>query len=159
MQNIVTLLGSLRPNEVWWTWRPPLVGGTVGWWLEDRRYPAPIEDLAPDIVRQRLLVEGYYTLYVDEPAVTRYLTGLAAELDLRTYATPSIFSASGESGSQNQGFDAFLPLVDSGVSLYVWSVQQFLSAVVFSCKRFDRRRAVGFTREYFKMTRLTHEDF
>lgn len=108
-----------------------------------------MKDLAPHITRQRLLVEGYYSIDVDRAAVDRYLRGIAAHLGLRSYAAPTIFSPAGEGQAHNQGFDAFLPLVDSGLSLYVWSAARFFSAILYTCKRFDEAAAVAFTREFF----------
>jgi S-adenosylmethionine decarboxylase len=108
-----------------------------------------VKDLAPQITRQRLLVEGFYTIDVDRDAVDRYLHGVAAHLGLRAYGEATIFSPGGEGKAENQGFDAFLPLIDSGISLYVWSSARFFSAILYTCKRFDDRSAVAFTREFF----------
>jgi|SRR5512139_461436 len=108
-----------------------------------------MRDLAPQITRQRLLVEGFYTIEVDRAAVDRYLHGVAAHLGLRAYAAATIFSPAGEGKAENQGFDAFLPLIDSGISLYVWSSARFFSAILYTCKRFDENSAVAFTREFF----------
>lgn len=108
-----------------------------------------MKDLAPHITRQRLLVEGYYTIEVDRAAVDRYLHGIAAHLGLRAYAAATIFSPGGEGRAENQGFDGFLPLVDSGISLYVWSSARFFSAILYTCKRFDEPAAVAYTREFF----------
>ena len=108
-----------------------------------------MKDLAPQITRQRLLVEGFYTIDVDRDAVDRYLHGVAAHLGLRAYGEATIFSPGGEGKAENQGFDAFLPLIDSGISLYVWSSARFFSAILYTCKRFDERSAVAFTCEFF----------
>jgi S-adenosylmethionine decarboxylase len=108
-----------------------------------------LRDLAPQITRQRLLVEGFYTIEVDRAAVDLYLHGVAAHLGLRAYGAASIFSPEGEGKRENQGFDAFLPLIDSGISLYVWSSARFFSAILYTCKRFDESAAVAFTRDYF----------
>jgi S-adenosylmethionine decarboxylase len=108
-----------------------------------------VKDLAPQITRQRLLVEGFYTIDVDRDAVDRYLHGVAAHLGLRAYGEATIFSPGGEGKAENQGFDAFLPLIDSGISLYVWSSARFFSAILYTCKRFDERSAVAFTCEFF----------
>ncbi|NUR06344.1 MAG: hypothetical protein HOQ45_04970, partial [Nocardioidaceae bacterium] len=54
---------------------------------------------------------------------------------------------------------AFVPLIDSGISLYVWTGPRFLSAVAFTCKAFDADAAVGATREFFGMTELEHAAF
>jgi hypothetical protein len=120
-----------------------------------------MKDLAPDIVRQRLLMEGYWTIAVDEAVVRDYLLGLAAHLGLRTYGDPIVFSpASGEGRPENAGYDAFVPLVDSGISGYFWSAAGFLSVVVYSCKAFDAAAALAFTRDYFAIEgEIAHQAF
>ena len=118
-----------------------------------------MRDLAPGITRQRLLIEGYYGSAVDQSAVERYLTGLAAHLELRTYGSPVVHAPGGAGKAQNQGFDAFIPLIDSGISLYVWSASRFFATVLFTCKHFPVDRAVEFTREFFAASELEHESF
>ena len=118
-----------------------------------------MKDLAPDIVRQRLLIEGLYSKTVDQVAVETYLIEVAAHLGLRTYGQP-IVHATGDAGApRNQGFDAFIPLIDSGISLYVWTQKRFFAAVLFTCKRFDVNAALRFTRDYFAATELEHRPF
>jgi S-adenosylmethionine decarboxylase len=111
-----------------------------------------VKDLAPHITRQRLLVEGFYSIEVDRDAVDRYLHGLASHLGLRTYGAASIFSPGGEGKRENQRFDAFLPLIDSGISLYVWSSARFFSAILYTCRRFDETAAIEFTRRHFAVS-------
>jgi S-adenosylmethionine decarboxylase len=118
-----------------------------------------MQDLAPDIVRQRLLIEGYFTTAVDQAAIERYFDGLTSALDLRAYGSPTIFAPGGLGREENEGYDAFVPLIDSGISLYVWSRPRFLSAVVFTCKRFDADRAVEFTRDFFAMGEVASQQF
>ena len=118
-----------------------------------------MKDLAPDIVRQRLLIEGLFTRDVDRAAVEAYLIGVAAHLGLRTYGPPIVHAPVGEGSAENQGFDAFIPLIDSGISLYVWSQKRFFATVLFTCKRFDTNAALGFTRDFFGATDLEHRPF
>ena len=108
-----------------------------------------MRDLAPGIVRQRLLVEATFTADVDEQFVDRFLHGLAHHLGLRTYAEAMIVSPGGSGRAENEGFDAFLPLIDSGISLYVWTASRFLACVLFTCKSFDVDRAIGFIDDSF----------
>jgi hypothetical protein len=109
-----------------------------------------IKNLAPDIVRQRLLIEAHFTRPVDETLIRDYLLGLAAHLGLRTYGEPVIFApASGDGREENAGYDAFVPLIDSGISGYFWTGPRFLSVVLYTCKGFDETKAVAFTREFF----------
>jgi len=118
-----------------------------------------MRDLAPDITRQRLLVEGYYTCAVDRDVVVSYLRGVASELELRTYGEPTVHSPGGEGRPENQGFDAFIPLIDSGISLYVWGTQQFFSSILFTCKAFDSERAVAFTQRFFGADDVAWREF
>ncbi len=77
------------------------------------------KNIAPDIFRQRLLIEGFWTVEVDADTVRTYLLGLAETLDLRTYGDPIVFSpSSGMGKDENAGYDAFVPLIDSGISGY-----------------------------------------
>lgn len=118
-----------------------------------------MKDLAPDIVRQRLLIEGCYGIDLDRAAVEKYLLSLAAHLNLRTYGNPIVHAPSGAGKEDNEGFDAFIPLIDSGISLYVWSKKQFFAVVLFTCKAFDKERALQFTRGYFESAELEHREF
>lgn len=108
-----------------------------------------MKNIAPDIFRQRLLIEGYWTIDLDEAAVRACLTGLAGALDLKTYGEPIIFSpATGMGKEENAGYDAFVPLIDSGISGYFWSKQRFASIVLYTCKGFDEAEAVCFVKTF-----------
>lgn len=108
-----------------------------------------MKNLAPDIVRKRLLIEGFYTVDVTRDSLKKYLLDLAAHLSLRTYGDPVIYSpSSGMGKEENAGFDAFVPLIDSGISAYIWSKARFFSIVLYTCKEFDEPKAVEFTRTY-----------
>jgi len=108
-----------------------------------------MKNLAPEIFRQRLLIEGYYTIEVTRESLAGFLTGIAAHLGLRAYGEPAIFSPGGEGKRENQGFDAFLPLVDSGISAYVWTARGFISILLYTCKEFDTEAALDYTRRHF----------
>lgn len=110
-----------------------------------------MKNLAPAIFRQRLLVEGYYTIDLTQTTLQAYLQGVAAHLNLRTYGEPVIFApASGMGKAENQGFDAFLPLIDSGISAYIWSGPKFFSIILYTCKGFDEQAAIAYTQEFLQ---------
>jgi hypothetical protein len=108
-----------------------------------------MRNLAPHIFRQRLLIEGFYTVDVTRETLAAYLLGVAAHLGLRAYGEPAIYTPAGLGKAGNQGFDAFLPLIDSGISAYIWSSARFFSIVLYTCKGFDEALAVRYTREFF----------
>lgn len=118
-----------------------------------------MKDLAPDIVRQRLLIEGLYTCAIDENRVRKYLLDVASHLELRTYGEPIVHAPGGTGKQENQGFDAFIPLIDSGISLYVWSTAGFFSVILFTCKSFDGEQAVQFTKAFFKAEEIVSASF
>ena len=51
-----------------------------------------MRNLAPDITRQRLLIEGFYSIDVERETITDYVETLTNDLGLRTYGEPIIFS-------------------------------------------------------------------
>lgn len=118
-----------------------------------------MRDLAPDIVRQRILIEGFYTIGISEDVIRDFFGHVTKRLDLRTYGVPVVFAPGGEGRQDNEGYDAFVPLIDSGISLYVWTGPKFLSVVAFTCKAFDAEAAVDATREFFAMTEVEHTSF
>lgn len=112
-----------------------------------------IKNLAPNVFRQRLLIEGFYTIGVSRESLEKYLLNVAEHLELRTYGKPIIFApASGMGKEENAGYDAFVPLIDSGISAYFWSSAKFFSIVIYTCKGFDEQAAINFTREYFAVS-------
>jgi len=111
-----------------------------------------MKNIAPTITRQRLLMEGFFARKVTRDILSDYLYGVAAHLGLRTYGEPTIFSPSGMGKEENQGFDAFIPLIDSGISAYIWSKDQFLSIIVYTCKNFDAQAALTYTKDYFQIS-------
>ncbi len=126
---------------------------------QSRAIEPQMKNIAPTITRQRLLIEARYTIDVGQKKVKDFLLGLAKELHLRTYGEPIIHSPGGDGKEINQGFDAFVPLIDSGISLYVWSNERFLSCVLYTCKQFSVDDAIAFTKNFFKTNQLEFESF
>lgn len=110
-----------------------------------------VPDLAPEVFRQRHLIEGRFSVGLDESAVRDYLLGLAGALGMTPYGDPIVFSPhamieSGAGRAENAGYDAFLPLVDSGISAYFWTGPKFFSVVIYTCKGFDADAGLRFTK-------------
>jgi hypothetical protein len=119
----------------------------------------PMRDLAPDITRQRILIEGFFTIDVDEDVIRSFFDHITSALALRTYGTPIVFAPSGAGRDENEGYDAFAPLIDSGISVYVWTRPRFLSVVAFTCKHFDEQKAVDASRSFFEMSDVEWTSF
>jgi len=118
-----------------------------------------MKDLAPDIIRQRLLVEGFYQVEVNSTVIKDYFEKIAKRVNLRIYGKPTIFSPGGQGKKENQGYDAFIPLIDSGISLYIWSKAKFFSVIIYTCKNFDEKKAIDFTKDFFKADEVESVSF
>ena len=111
----------------------------------------PLTNIAPEIFRKRLLVEGYYTINVTVEVLKDYFANITAGLGLRTYGLPIIHTTSGAGKEVNEGYDGFVPLIDSGIYISVWSNAKFLSTIIYTCAEFDDERAERLVAEFFQM--------
>ena len=112
-----------------------------------------MKNIAPDIFRQRLLIEAYYSIDITKEIIENYFTDIIKHLNLRSYGKAAVFSpAKGLNREGNEGFDAFIPLIDSGISIYVWSPAKFLSILIYTCKQFDEKSALDFTKQFFQIS-------
>jgi S-adenosylmethionine decarboxylase len=118
-----------------------------------------MNELAPDIERQRLLLEGFFEVEVGEAEIRAYFAHITKALVLHTYGEPIIYAPGGVGRAENQGFAAFQPLIDSGISLYVWTARRFLAVVIFTCKAFDADGARNATVDFFKMSEVAAREF
>ncbi|MGH9971530.1 MAG: S-adenosylmethionine decarboxylase [Pyrinomonadaceae bacterium] len=112
----------------------------------------PLTNIAPDIFRKRLLVEGYFAAKMSEETLKVYFSHITRELGLRTYGEPVIHRTSGEGKNVNEGFDGFVPLVDSGIYIGVWLNPKFLSTIIYTCGEFDAEKAVSSVRNFFQLS-------
>jgi hypothetical protein len=118
-----------------------------------------MKNLAPHIIRQRLLIEGFYTIHVDEKVIEKYFYELIKHLSLRTYGKPIIHCADNIGKEVNSGYDAFIPLIDSGIYLGAWTKERFLSIVIYTCKSFDNKKAVNFTKKFWDIAKIESKSF
>ena len=112
----------------------------------------PLTNIAPDIFRKRLLVEGYFTVEITEWSLRGYFSRITSELGLHTYGEPIIHKTSGAGKDINEGFDGFVPLVDSGIYIGVWVNPKFLSTIIYTCGEFDEEKAVSLVEEIFQLS-------
>ena len=112
----------------------------------------PLTNIAPEIFRKRLLVEGYFGVEVNEETLRDYFSRITSGLGLRTYGEPIIHKTSGAGKEVNEGFDGFVPLIDSGIYISVWVNPKFLSTIIYTCGEFDSDKAVSLVKEIFNLS-------
>jgi len=112
----------------------------------------PLTNIAPEIFRKRLLVEGYFKVEVTEDSLRGYFSRITYGLGLRTYGEPIIHRTNGAGKDVNEGFDGFVPLIDSGIYISVWVNLKFLSTIIYTCGEFDEEKAVSLVEEIFQLS-------
>ena len=109
--------------------------------------------IAPEIFRKRLLIEGYFArTTLDADVIREYFALITGRLGLRTYGEPIVHATSGQGKAANEGYDAFVPLIDSGIYLCVWSARRFASVILYTCAEFDDGVAISATRDFLELT-------
>ena len=113
-----------------------------------------MQDLAPDIHRQRLVVEGVPRRPITAEAIVDYLSTLSGVLDMSALIAPTTHR------SPKFGWAGWIHWETSGAHFYAWDVPQlFFSVDIYTCKAFQDADAVAFTREYFQADQIVHRAF
>ncbi len=117
-------------------------------------------NLAEHIYRQRLLIEAYFEIETSEKVINDYGEGICKELNV-TKATdrPFINCSYGKGNIENQGIEAFQPLIGSEISIYTWEKSKFSSVIIFTCKAFDNKKALEYTNTFFNISNFTFFEF
>ena len=113
-----------------------------------------MRDLAPEIYRQRAVIEGYPTKPLKAEEIKKYLSQLSDVLKMKTLIEPVTHR------SDLYGEAAWIHWESSGAHFYAWDVPRlFFSVDIYTCKAFDVQDAVKFTKEYFKATDVEFREF
>ena len=113
-----------------------------------------MEDLAPEIHRQRLVIEGYSPRSISAGQIEGYLSRLSTVLDMRALTVPVTHA------SPLYGWAGWIHWETSGAHFYAWdNPRLFFSVDIYTCKPFDEARAVRFTQQYFTSPRVVSKGF
>jgi S-adenosylmethionine decarboxylase len=103
------------------------------------------KELAPDIQRQRLVVEGTLTDQFESQEMYFYASKLTKLLKMKAITTPIL------NYSPDYGWCAFCHWKESGMHIYGWDNHNpvFFSVDIYTCKTFEAQEVVKFTKEFF----------
>jgi S-adenosylmethionine decarboxylase len=111
-------------------------------------------DLAPEICRQRLVIEGLVDAPICAQQIEDYLSKLSGILDMVTLLTPVTHQ------SPQFGWAGWIHWETSGAHFYGWDQPRlFFSVDIYTCKPFSPEDAVEFTRDYFDAHQVVHREF
>lgn len=102
------------------------------------------EDLAPDIFRMRLVIEGVPSAPISAEDIAAYLWRLSEVADMRVLAEPVTHR------SDRYGWAGWVHWEASGAHFYAWEQPRlFFSVDVYTCAPFDVDAVVEQTRRSF----------
>jgi hypothetical protein len=112
------------------------------------------KDLAPSILRQRLVIEGYPSYEITDVHIKHYLSELSDVLAMKPLMSPIT------NRSHEFGWAGWIHWETSGAHFYAWDRPKlFFSVDIYTCKAFEPPAAVSFTKQFFEATALVHESF
>lgn len=112
------------------------------------------KNLAPNIYRQRLVIEGYPALVITDDQIKEYLVMLSDVLNMTPLMDPVT------NDSDRFGWAGWIHWETSGAHFYAWeNPRRFFSVDIYTCKAFEVKDAVNFTKEYFKASKTVHRSF
>jgi S-adenosylmethionine decarboxylase len=108
-----------------------------------------MKDLAPDIYRQRLVIEGYPAQAITDEDIKRYLSELSVKTGMVQLIEPITHR------SDLYGWAGWIHWETSGAHFYAWEQPRlFFSVDIYTCKAFLPETAVQFTRDFFNTSEI-----
>lgn len=106
-------------------------------------------DLAPNIVRRRLVVECIHKNNFDEKKIYDYMVNLSKVMNMTIVIMPVTNYV------EEYGFSAYMSWKESGMHVYTWNNDEnndrpnFMSIDIYTCKNFEIKDVIDFTRLTF----------
>lgn len=111
------------------------------------------KDLAPNIYRQRLVIEGIPSEPIDDKLIKEYLSLLSKKLKMIELLSPITHC------SDKYGWAGWIHWETSGAHFYAWERPQlFFSVDIYTCKYFKTKDAVDFTKAFFNASTIDFKE-
>lgn len=112
-----------------------------------------MKNLAPDLIRQRLIIETTTEKIIEPDKIKKYLLELAEVTDMEVLSGPYSYSA------HEIGYGGWIHWKSSGAHFYSYPTKPPLLIVdIYTCKKFDNETAIEFTREFFDAIELVYKE-
>ena len=112
-------------------------------------------DLAPNIVRRRLVIECIHKNNFNEQKIYDYMVQLSNVMNMTIVTLPTINNV------EEYGFSAYMSWKESGMHVYTWNKTDqrpnFMSIDIYTCKDFNVKDVINFTKNIFsnEITEIT----
>ena len=112
-------------------------------------------DLAPAIIRRRLVIECIHKGTINENKIYDYMIKLSDLMNMTIVSMPIT------NYEEQYGFSAYMCWKESGMHVYTWKKLEdrphFMSIDIYTCKDFEIKDVIDFTKNIFKndITKIT----
>lgn len=110
-------------------------------------------DLAPTIVRRRLVIECLHQNNLDAKSICQYMNDLSTVMNMTMVSPPTTQE------DPEYGISAYMCWKESGMHFYSWTANEsrpnFMSIDIYTCKNFDIEKVIEFTKKHFE-NNITH---
>ncbi|EKD64627.1 MAG: hypothetical protein ACD_50C00335G0003 [uncultured bacterium] len=119
-----------------------------------------MKNLEPSVIRQRLIIEGHYGINADGKTIKYYLKELSKVLKMRIFSGPYSWPPDKWDNQDVPLYElnGFVAWTESGCHVYAWRKVKFFTSDIYSCKKFDVKKVVMFTKDFFKSKDLVHQE-
>ena len=109
-----------------------------------------MKDLEPRVYRQRLIIEGHFSVNFTADKIKQYLSGLSELLKMTVFTGPYCWPPDKRSHPEIQLVDlnGFIAWKESGCHVYAFSQTTFFTADIYSCKPFNVKKVLDYTRQF-----------
>lgn len=111
------------------------------------------KNLAPGLIRQRLIIEATTEKIVEPEEIKKYLSELAEVCEKTVMSGPFAYSA------HEMGYGGWIHWKSSGAHVYSYPTNPPLVTVdIYTCKSFSVEKAVKFTEEFFSTKEIVFKE-
>lgn len=118
-----------------------------------------MKDFAPDIYRQRMVIEGIYSIKPTPKILKECMQELSKKLGMTIIYGPIVKNIAEKINPKHGGYECILIWAESGASIYTWKRNNFFTVDIYTCRKFDSKVAVQHIKEKFKATKIDYKDF
>lgn len=118
-----------------------------------------MKNFAPDIFRQRLVIEGIYSIKPTPKILKECMQELSQKLGMKIIYGPIVKNIAEKINPKHGGYECVLIWAESGASIYTWKRNNFFSIDIYTCRPFKSEDAVKFIKEKFQTIELDFKDF
>ena len=111
------------------------------------------KNLVPNLIRQRVVIEGTTKKIVEPAQIKSYLLELAVVAKMGVLKKPVAYTAHG------MGYGGWIHWKSSGSHFYSYPTKPSLFTVgIYTCKPFSVKQVVDFTKKYFNAIEIVWKE-